>query len=124
MTDIKIPVHRTFGDFLQGIRGGQFHQTVTDELTKLIGALFEHQEEFGDTGAKGTITLKFAIARKDDVLHITPDMTAKAPVKPKKTAMMYMTSDGQLTNYNPQQQELPYGAVREVSTTSPGMRTV
>lgn len=124
MSDPTTPVHRNFGEFLQGIRGGQFHQSVTDELTKLIGALFEHQEEFGEAGAKGTITLKFAIARKDDVLHITPDMTVKAPAKPKKTAMMYMTSDGNLTNYNPAQQEFPYGGVREVSSTPPAVRTV
>lgn len=114
MSNNSVPVHRTFAQVLQAIRGGDLHQDLTDKFMELAKLIEQHRLENGTQGAKGKITLEMSLACKDGALHIDPKITVKKPLEPTLTAMLFSDGEGNLTSLDPRQRGLFEGAVREV----------
>ena len=88
---------------------GSFHDECSEELRKLALKLREHAESNGNAKGKMVITLDFVIEK--GLLVISPNLDVKAPKAKRKSDIMWITSEGNLSAENPKQLPLVPRAV-------------
>jgi hypothetical protein len=104
---------KTFAQTLQDINFGHFADECTDALREAIDA-----SERTNKVTEVTVKLKIKPVGKNGSgrYEVHPDVSAKLPPKDRETAMMFVGPDGNLTNRDPRQQEIP--GIRAVDGSS------
>jgi hypothetical protein len=93
-------------DVLRTLEDGELAADVERELRSLCAELSDDAAERGGK-SKGSITLKLGFELKDGVITISNALTTAKPKRARRSTVMWLTPDNDLTAKNPRQQELP-----------------
>lgn len=98
---------QTIGEFAEG----RTNDELTIALARLVLAV-------GETGKKGTLTLKLNIEpNAEGLVKLTDEITVKIPQKARGASIFYVGGDGSLLKRDPRQKELE---LRTVATAPAG----
>jgi hypothetical protein len=89
-----------FADFIREFAHGSTNRAATERLREVIAACME-------TGAKGSITIKFSIDTKQGLAEIKSAISVKKPEAGLPGGHYYATPDGRLHDEDPRQTKLP-----------------
>jgi hypothetical protein len=101
--ETKAPT-RPFSIVFAQLEEGTFHEEASEELRKLSLKLKEHAETNGSAKGKMIITLNLQVDK--GLLIIDPNLEVKAPRARRKSSVMWITEEGNLSVDNPKQQSL------------------
>lgn len=100
---------RPFSIVLGQLEDGTFHDDVSEKLRELTLALKEHAATSGN--AKGKLTLTLDLMVDKGLLLIVPNVETRAPRPRRKSSVMWITDEGNLSPDNPKQLPLVPRAV-------------
>ena len=102
-----------FADNLRYIGKGAINDELTEKMAELVKAVRE-------TGKKGEITLKISVAMmasgNEDMVKLTPMVSAKIPETDSPVTIMYSTHDGDLLREDPDKQQTTLRQVEDTPT--------
>ncbi|SNY94104.1 hypothetical protein SAMN04515647_4427 [Cohaesibacter sp. ES.047] len=110
------PILRQFGQFMQSLEDGQFHQDCSDTLTEIREKLTDYMLDHGGEPS-ATLTIKFKLKMEKGTLSVRPSLDKSLPKAPRGTSMLYVTEKG-LTPLNPKQMDMFRGKPKEVPDSS------
>lgn len=91
-----------FCDNLRYIGKGAINDELTEKMAELVKAV-------RDTGKKGEITLKITVAMmatgNEDMVKLSPVVSAKIPELDSPVTIMYSTADGDLLREDPDKRQ-------------------
>ena len=100
---------RSFLALLGGLEDGQFANECTNRTRELSLKLRKQAESLGK--AKGELTIKLKFSADPTTVQIDGEIVMKEPKPARQRSVLWLLSNGALSNKNPKQQSLP---LREV----------
>ena len=107
-----------FVGFLTELENGHFLRRLNDALPEVVSALHDYT---GKKTPTGSITIKINLAKDDDVIEVTPEITLKVPKTPVNRTIFWSTPQNNLTRIDPRQSELPLKTVSVPSAAPRGL---
>lgn len=89
---------------LAQLEDGSFHDEASEELRKLSLKLKEHAEN--NATAKGKLVITLDLVVDKGLLLIVPNLEVKSPRARRKSSVMWISEQGNLSTDNPKQPSL------------------
>lgn len=100
-----------FADNLRYLGKGAINEELTEKMAELVKSVRE-------TGKAGEIVLKIKVgmmaAGNEDMVKLTPVVTAKIPETESPITIMYSTADGDLLREDPNKQQTELRQVEDI----------
>lgn len=118
-TTAAAPPPRAPKTFIQTLADHHYGHTADEATAKLSECIATSER----TGKQTELVIKLVIkpVSKGGRYDVTADVTSKLPTPPREAAIMFVGPDGNLTNRDPRQQELP-GLRVATAPTEPAVR--
>jgi hypothetical protein len=91
---------KTFDEIIGHMERGDFAKDAASAFQEVLQAL--HEQE----GGNGSVTLKFKMSAKADMVTIATTIDTSIPKRARKTSNAFITSDGRLSLQHPAQVDM------------------
>lgn len=105
---------KTTEEILGALERGNLAKDVAEALRQVAGAIYEQD------GGSGSVTLKFGLKGKGDMVTVTCDLAVKTPKTERRATNFFVTPDGRLSLQHPQQIDMGFADRGRIPTTIDG----